>query len=69
MPGVVALPHQCDRRCRGVRTTARKLILGDDGLPWLFFDLANDPGEQLNLAAEPGWAAEIARLRELIPAT
>jgi hypothetical protein len=38
-------------------------------LPWLFFDLANDPGEQLNLAAEPGWAAEIARLRELIPAT
>jgi arylsulfatase A-like enzyme len=67
MPCIVALPHQCDRRWRGLRTPARKLVVGDDGAPWLFFDLAHDPGEQRNLAGEPAWAAEIARLRELIP--
>jgi arylsulfatase A-like enzyme len=59
MPSVVALPHQCDRVWRGVRTAARKLVLGADGAPWLFFELENDPLEMKNLAGDPARAAEI----------
>jgi arylsulfatase A-like enzyme len=65
MPAVVALPDQCDRVWRGVRTPARKLVLNADGSPWLFFDLARDPLERENLAADPARAAEIAALRAL----
>jgi len=64
MPSVVALPHQCDRSWRGVRTANRKLILSDDQ-SWLFFDLAADPGEQRNLAGDPDRAAEIAEMRRM----
>lgn len=63
MPSVVALPWQCDRVWRGVRTATRKLVLNADGSPWLFFDLANDPLELNNLAGDPAWAAEIAELK------
>jgi hypothetical protein len=63
MPSVVALPHQCDRVWRGLRTTTRKLVLNADGSPWLFFDLENDPGEMRNLVGRPERAAEIAALR------
>ncbi len=63
MPSVVALPHQCDRVWRGVRTRERKLVLNADGSPWLLFDLANDPFEQRNLAAERAWCGEVERLR------
>ncbi len=62
MPSVVALPDQCDRVWYGLRTPARKLVLNADGSPWLFFDLARDPGERTNLAGDPGCAAEIASL-------
>lgn len=62
MPSVVALPHQCDRVWRGVRTATRKLVVNDDGSPWLFFDLEQDPGEQRNLVLDPSHRAEIARL-------
>jgi arylsulfatase A-like enzyme len=62
MPSVVALPHQCDRAWRGVRTATQKLVLNADGSPWLFFDLENDPLEQSNLAGDPARAAEIAAL-------
>jgi arylsulfatase A-like enzyme len=58
MPGVVALPDQCDRVWRGVRTAARKLVVDATGAPWLFFDLAADPWEMNNLAADPARAAE-----------
>ncbi len=63
MPSVVALPHQCDRVWRGVRTAARKLVLDGAGEPWLFFDLERDPGERVNLAADPARAAEMAAWR------
>jgi arylsulfatase A-like enzyme len=59
MPSVVALPHQCDRVWRGVRTAKRKLVLNADGTPWLFFDLENDPLEMRNLVSEGKWAEEI----------
>jgi arylsulfatase A-like enzyme len=60
MPSVVALPHQCDRVWRGLRSATRKLVVTADGRPWLFFDLARDPLEQRNLAADPARGAEIA---------
>ena len=65
MPSVVALPHQCDRPWRGVRTKSRKLVLNPDGSPWLLFDLASDPLERRNLAGDPGCTGEIAELRAL----
>ncbi|AWI08010.1 sulfatase-like hydrolase/transferase [Ereboglobus luteus] len=66
MPSVVRLPHQCDRAWRGVRTPARKLILNEDGSPWLFFDLEADPLEVRNLVGEPSRINEIAALKSLI---
>jgi arylsulfatase A-like enzyme len=62
MPSVVALPHQCDRVWRGVRTKKRKLVLNADGSPWLFFDLEQNPLEMKNLAGDPARAEEIAGL-------
>ncbi len=66
MPSVVGLPDQCDRRWRGVRTAARKLVLGDAGQPWLFHDLERDPLETRNLAGDPARADEMAALARLI---
>jgi arylsulfatase A-like enzyme len=66
MPSVVALPQQCDRVWRGVRTRTRKLVLNDDGSPWLFFDLERDPYELENLALDPRRTDEIAALARLI---
>jgi arylsulfatase A-like enzyme len=66
MPSVVALPDQCDRTWRGVRSATRKLVLNPDGSPWLFFDLQADPLERNNLAPEPSRAAEIAALRPAV---
>ena len=37
MPCVVRLPRQCDRVWRGGRTSARKLVMAEDGVPWLVF--------------------------------
>jgi hypothetical protein len=64
MPSVVRLPHQCDRVWRGVRTSARKLVVGGDGATWLHFDLERDPGEEHNLAGEAGREAAAAALRQ-----
>ncbi len=66
MPSVVGLPYQCDRIWRGVRTKTRKLVLNDDGTPWLFFDLEADPLEMKNLAGDPARAGEIEELRRLV---
>jgi arylsulfatase A-like enzyme len=74
MPTVVALPQQCDRAWRGVRTRTRKLVVADTtsekGDPrsgvWLYFDLERDPGEHTNLATDPGRQREIAGLESLV---
>jgi arylsulfatase A-like enzyme len=60
MPSVVRQPRQCDRVWRGVRGRGRKLVLGEDRTPWLFFDLENDPLELDNLVGNPSRAAEIS---------
>jgi arylsulfatase A-like enzyme len=65
MPSVVALPYQCDRAWRGIRTPKRKLALNADGSPWLFFNLESDPLEMHNLAHDPAHAREIAELAKL----
>ena len=65
MPSVVALPYQCDRVWRGVRTKTRKLVLNADGTPWLFFDLEADPLEMKNLAGDVARAGEMEKLRKL----
>jgi len=67
MPSVVRLPHQCDRVWRGLRTARRKLVLGADRTPWLYFDLEADPMETANLAEDPARAAEIRELGRLLP--
>jgi arylsulfatase A-like enzyme len=66
MPSVVALPHQCDRAWRGVRTKDWMLAVNADGSPWLLFDMRADRGQMRNLAGEPASAPEIERLRALI---
>jgi arylsulfatase A-like enzyme len=63
MPSIVRLPHQCDRVWRGVRTRTHKLVLNEDGTPWLGFDLAGDPGETRNLVDNPHRQGELAALR------
>ncbi len=62
MPSVVQLPDQCDRIWRGVRTATRKLVLNEDGSPWLLFDLEGDPTERENRVADPHYAGELRRL-------
>lgn len=66
MPSAVALPLQCDRPWRGIRTANRKLILNTDGSPWVGFDLERDPGEKHNLVDDPTWAEERSRLVALL---
>ena len=70
MPSVVALPHQCDRRWRGLRTATRKLIVdADSGRPWFLFDLERDPLETTNLVDDPVWRGEIVALAAMLERT
>jgi hypothetical protein len=49
-----------------VRTADRKLILNENGEPWLFFDLKRDPFEMNNLVNDASRNEEIAELRSQI---
>ena len=62
MPSVVDLPDQCDRIWHGIRGKERKLVLEADDSPWLFFDLAQDPHETVNLALASERRSEIEQL-------
>jgi arylsulfatase A-like enzyme len=53
----------CVRPHRGVRDRRWKLIQWDYPAARELYDLANDPGEQVNLAGQPRYAAEEQRLR------
>lgn len=66
MPSVVELPDQCDRIWRGLRSPARKIVLNEDGSPWLFFDLEDDPLEMRNLVGVAGWEGEIVEWRRKV---
>ncbi len=67
MPSVVALPDQCDRKWSGARSSSRKLVLNEDGSPWLYFDLERDPLEQENLVGRSERADEITALARRLP--
>jgi len=43
MPSVPPFPPSCPRTWRGVRTRTGLAAWGEDGSPWLSFDLENDP--------------------------
>lgn len=66
MPRPAPFPQQCDRAWRGVRTRTRKLVLNEDGSPWLFFNLQRDPTELTNLADRPSSAREIGELMKFV---
>ena len=66
MPTATAIPLQCDRAWRGIRSARQKLILNADGSPWLYFDLEKDPFELDNLVGQSSAAPEIDRLRQLL---
>jgi arylsulfatase A-like enzyme len=62
MPSVVGLADQCDCTWRGIRSRDHKLVLKENGVPWLLFDLRGDPHELRNLVEEPGARELIATL-------
>lgn len=66
MPSVVSLPRQCDRAWRGVCTLTHKLVLNEDGTPWLCFDLVEDPLEQRNLVGQPDALPVIRELQRRV---
>jgi len=66
MPAATEIPLQCPVAWRGFRSARHKLVLNDDGRPWLYFDLERDPLEMRNLAGEPAHVAEIAELARML---
>lgn len=66
MPSAPGIPRQCDRAWHGFRSSKRKLILNDDGSPWLYFDLERDPYEMINLVEDRSRLEEIQRSRLLL---
>lgn len=60
---------ECDGCWWCVQDASRKFIrwrLDDGRLRHALYDLENDPGEQLDLAARPEWRGEVDRLREVL---
>jgi len=66
MPSATEIPLQCPEPWRGFRSARHKLVLREDGRPWLYFDLEKDPLEQINLAEDPARADEIQHLIRLM---
>jgi arylsulfatase A-like enzyme len=66
MPAATEIPLQCPVAWRGFRSPRHKLVLNEQGRPWLYFDLERDPLELKNLAADPLRAAEIPALARLL---
>lgn len=55
MPGIIALPDQCDRAWHGARTSEWKVVLKDSGDCWMAFDLRVDPEEKHPIAPCSSW--------------
>jgi arylsulfatase A-like enzyme len=55
------------RRLRAVEHAGMRLIHSSNGPPQLF-DLTRDPGEEVDLAGDPAWSAELQRLTALLEA-
>jgi hypothetical protein len=66
MPAATEIAQQCPVAWRGFRSAQHKLVLNEDGTPWLYFDLEKDPLEMKNLAGDPARSGEIETLRRLL---
>lgn len=66
MPSVVNLPDQCNRVWHGIRTPEWKAVCQGEDMPWLVFDLRDDPGETRNLAARPEGATILRSMRQYL---
>ena len=63
MPAATEIAQQCPVAWRGFRSAQHKLVLNEDGTPWLYFDLEKDPLEMKNLAGDP---ARVGKIREIM---
>jgi len=66
MPAATEIAQQCPVAWRGFRSAQHKLVLNEDGTPWLYFDLEKDPLEMKNLAGDPARSKEIQELIRLM---
>jgi arylsulfatase A-like enzyme len=66
MPAATEIALQCPVAWRGFRSPKHKLVLNENGTPWMYFDLERDPLEMRNLAEDPAKAAEIQELIRLM---
>ncbi len=66
MPAATEIALQCPVAWRGFRSAQHKLVLNEDGTPWLYFDLEKDPLEMKNLAGDPARREEIEKLIRLM---
>lgn len=66
MPAATEIALQCPVAWRGFRSAQHKLVLNEDGTPWMYFDLEKDPLEMNNLAQDPARLGEIEMLRRLL---
>lgn len=66
MPAATDIPHQCPVAWHGFRSAQHKLVLKDDGTPWMYFDLEKDPLEMKNLVGDPTRSGEIQELIRLM---
>lgn len=66
MPAATEIALQCPVAWRGFRSAQHKLVLNEDGTPWMYFDLEKDPLEMKNLAGDPARSGEIEEFRKLL---